>query len=174
MARTILFPTALTEHSADKTIIVTLQAGKNNRGFSLFELILVLLLLGVSMAIVLPNIEKGLQDREVRRSALGLAAAARDLRSKALFNGVAQQLVVNLPQNSYLAAGAAEVHLPAEVKFVSAGGGETVSRDLKRFYFFPNGSSFGGEVVLADSAKSTSYRVRFETLTGRVEVARAE
>jgi hypothetical protein len=125
------------------------------------------------MAVVLPNIEKGLQDREVRSSALGLAAAARDLRSKALFDGVAQQLVVNLPENSYLAARAAEVRLPSEVKFVSVGGGESINRDLKRFYFFPNGSSLGGEIVLADSTKSTSYLVRLEALTGRVEVARA-
>jgi general secretion pathway protein H len=152
---------------------VTLPVGKNNRGFSLFELILVLLLLGVSMAIVLPNIEKGLQDREVRSSALGLAAAARDLRSKALSDGVPQQLVVNLSENSYLAARSREVRLPAEVRFVSVGGGEAVNRELKRFYFFPNGSSLGGEIVLADSAKSTSYSIRLEALTGRVEVARA-
>ncbi|HEX9786552.1 MAG TPA: prepilin-type N-terminal cleavage/methylation domain-containing protein [Candidatus Binatia bacterium] len=153
---------------------MTLPAGNNNRGFSLFELILVLVLLGVSMAIVLPNIEKGLQDREVRSSALGLAAAARDLRSKALFDGVAQQLVVNLPQNSYLAAHATEVRLPPEVRFVSVGGGETISRDLKRFYFFPNGSSLGGEIVIADSVRSASYLIRMEALTGRVEVARAD
>lgn len=152
---------------------MTLRAGKNNRGFSLFELILVLLLLGVSMAIVLPNIQKGLEDRQVRRSALGLAAAARDLRSKALFDGVAQSLVVNLPENSYLAARAREIHLPPEVRFVSVGGGESVNRDLKRFYFFPNGSSLGGEIVLGDSAHATAYLVRFEALTGRVEVARA-
>lgn len=157
-----------------KTIIVTLRAGKDSRGFSLFELVLVLLLLGVSMAIVLPNVRQGLQDREVRNSALGLAAAARDLRSKALSGGVVQQLVVNLPENSYLAARAAEVRLPPDVSFVAVGGGETVNRDLKRFYFFPNGSTLGGEIVLADSAGSASYLVRLEALTGRVEVARAD
>ena len=153
---------------------MTLRAGKNNRGFSLFELILVLLLLGVGMAIVLPNIEKGLQDREVRSSALGLAAAARDLRTKALFDGVAQQLIVNLPDNSYLAARATEVRLPPEVRFVSVGGGEAIDRDLTRFYFFPNGSSLGGEIVLADSSKSAAYSIRLEALTGRVEVGRAQ
>jgi hypothetical protein len=30
----------------------------------------------------------------------------------------------------------------------------------------------GGEIVLADSAKSISYRIRMEALSGRVEVAR--
>ena len=131
-----------------------------------------LLLLGVSMAIVLPNIERGLQDREVRRSALGLAAAARDLRSRALLDGVPQRLVLNLPENSYLIARSTEVRLPPEIRFVSVDGGESVERDLKNFYFFPNGSILGGEIVLADSAKSISYLIRLEALTGRVEVAR--
>ena len=157
---------------AAKKITVTSAVGKNSRGFSLFELVLVLLLLGVSMAIVLPNIERGLQDREVRRSALGLAAAARDLRSRALLDGVPQRLVLNLPENSYLIARSTEVRLPPEIRFVSVDGGESVELDLKNFYFFPNGSILGGEIVLADSAKSISYLIRLEALTGRVEVAR--
>ena len=146
--------------------------GSDSRGFSLFELVLVLLLIGVSMAIVLPNIEKGFQDRTVRSSALGLAAAARDLRSRALLDGVPQQLVLNLPENSYRAAPSVEVRLPAEVRFVSVDGGEDLDRDHKRFYFFPNGSSLDGAIVLADSAKSISYLIRLEALSGRVEVAR--
>lgn len=157
---------------AAKTITVTSAVGKNNRGFSLFELILVLLLLGVSMAVVLPNIDRGLQDREVRKSALGLAAAARELRSRALLDGVPQRLVLNLPQNSYLVARSTEVRLPPEIRFASIQGGETVERDVKNFYFFPNGSILGGEIVLADNSRSSSYLIRFESLTGKVEVAR--
>lgn len=151
-----------------------LTAGKGNHGFSLLELILVLLLIGVSMLIVLPNIAKGLQEREVRSSALGLAATARDLRSRALFDGEPQQLVLNTAQNSYRVARTREIILPAEVRFVSVDGGEAVDRDNKRFYFYPNGSSLGGEIVLADSGKSISYLVRLEALTGRIEVSRAD
>ncbi|HKY07145.1 MAG TPA: prepilin-type N-terminal cleavage/methylation domain-containing protein [Candidatus Binatia bacterium] len=148
--------------------------GKSDRGFSLFELVLVLLLLGVSMAIVVPNINRGLQDREVRSSALGLAAAARELRSRALADGVPQRLVLNLSQNSYLVARLADVRLPPTIRFVSVDGGESVGRDLKSFYFFPNGSILGGEIVVGGTAQSISYLIRFEPLTGRVEVARAE
>ena len=157
---------------AAKTITVTSVVGKNSRGFSLFELVLVLLLLGVSMAIVLPSIDRGLQDREVRNSALGLAAAARELRSRALLDGVPQRLVLNLPQNSYLIGRSTEVYLSPEIKFASVDGGESVENDLKGFYFFPNGSILGGEIVLADSAQSISYRIRLESLTGSVKVAR--
>lgn len=151
---------------------MTLRAGNDDDGFSLLELVLVLLLLGVSMRIVLPNIQKGLEDRAVRISALGLAAAARDLRSRALFDGKAQELDLNLPQNSYRAARSNEVLLPPEVRFVSIDGGESLDRQSKRFYFFPNGSSLGGEIVLAGSEKSISYLVRLEALTGRIEVSR--
>jgi general secretion pathway protein H len=158
------------EFPAARKLTVTSPAGKDNRGFTLIELVLVLLLIGVSMVIVLPNIDKRLQDREVRVSALGLAAVARDLRSRALFAGLPQQLVLNLQQNSYLVAPSREVHLPPDVRFLSVEGGETVDRDIKRFYFFPNGSTLGGEIVLAGE-KSVSYLVRLEALTGKVEVS---
>lgn len=149
------------------------RVGKDKLGFSLLELILVLLLIGVSMLVVLPNIAKGLQDRQLRTSALGLAAAARDLRSRALFDGEPQQLVINLPQNSYSIARTREVRLPAEVRFESVDGGEIMDRDRKRFFFYPNGSGLGGEIVLADGEKSISYLIRLHALTGRVEVERA-
>ena len=152
---------------------MTLPAGKGD-GFTLLELILVLLLIGVSMMIVLPNIQKGLEDREVRLSALRLAAAARDLRSRALSDGQAKQLEINLAENNYRVARLAEVRLPPEVRFVSIDGGETLDRGSKRFYFFPNGSSLDGKIVLADEQKSISYLVRLEALTGRIEVLRGK
>lgn len=151
---------------------MTLRAGKGNGGFSLLELILVLLLIGASMMIVLPNIQKGLEDRAVRLSALSLAAAARDLRSRALSDGEAQQLEINLAENNYRVARTRRVQLPQEVRFAGIDGGETLDRDSKRFYFFPNGSSLGGEIILADSQRSISYFVRLEALTGRIEVLR--
>lgn len=147
-----------------------LPAGKGDDGFSLLELILVLLLIGVSMMIVLPNIQKGLEHREVRLSALRLAAAARDLRSRALSDGQAKELEINLAENNYRVARLAEVRLAPEVRFVSIDGGETLDRGSKRFYFFPNGSSLDGKIVLADEQKSISYLVRLEALTGRIEV----
>lgn len=150
-----------------------LPVGKDNRAFTLIELVLVLLLIGVSAVIVLSNIDKALADREVRVAALGLAATVRDLRSRALFDGVPQELSLNVAQNSYLAARSEEVRLPSEVKFVSVEGGEAVDRDTKKFYFFPNGSTLGGEIVVGGE-KGSSYRVRLEGLTGKVEVSRGD
>ena len=152
---------------------MTLTAGKDSRGFSLLELVLVLAVMGMSMAIVVPNLGRRLQEREVRSSALSLAALARDLRSRALLDGVAQQLIVSMAHNTYRVPKQSEIHLPQDVRIAAIEGGEAVERDTKRFYFFPNGSTLGGEIVVADSASSIAYSIRMEALTGKIEVARA-
>jgi prepilin-type N-terminal cleavage/methylation domain-containing protein len=157
---------------AAKAVTVTSLVGSDRRGFTFVEIILVLLLIGVSLLLVLPNINKGLQDREVRSSAMGLAAVARDLRRRAVLDGIPQLLVLYPQQNSYLVGRRREVQLPLEVMFASVEGGETIDRDTTKFYFFPNGSSLGGEIVLGDREGRTAYAVRFEGLTGRVAVAR--
>ena len=152
---------------------MTSTAGSDNRGFSLLELTLVLLLLGLSSLIVLPNIERGLKDRQVRGSALALAAVARDLRSRALDHGIPQRLVLRLGENSYMAAPNREFQLPPDVKFAQVEGGETADGQRRTFLFFPNGSSFGGIIVLSGGGAAL-YSVRLEPLTGKVEVSRGE
>jgi general secretion pathway protein H len=147
-----------------------LPVGSDSRGFSLLELVLVLLLLGLSGLIVIPNIEKGLQDRKVKGSALTLAAVARDLRSRALYEGIPQQLVLNLPQNSYRIKGDREVQLPPDVKFAEVQGGEMLGDGARQFLFFPNGSSYGGEIALSNSRQSLRYSIHLEPLTGKIAV----
>ena len=160
-------------HRAATAIIVTLLAGKNSRGFSLLELVLVLMVLGLSGLIVLPNVEKGLRDRDLRRSALALAAAARDLRSQALHKGMPQALVLNVSEGSYRIA-RNEVHFPSNVKIASVAGGEVLGDGSRQFLFFPNGSTFGGRIDLFSGADSTSYSIRLHPLTGTIDVMRGD
>jgi len=137
-------------------------------------LLLVLVVLGVSLLIVLPTIDTGLRERQVRRSALGLAAVARELRSRALFRGIPQRLVLNLADNSYLVAPDREVRLPLDVRFSQVEGGETVEKNVRQFIFFPNGSSLGGKIGLSGENGATSYSVRVEALSGKIDIRRGE
>lgn len=148
------------------------RAGENNRGFSLLELILVLVVLGLSSLLVLPSIDRNLRDQKLRRSVLALAAAARDLRSRAVHGGVPQQLIVDLPQNSYLLAQDREIHLPAEITIAGVNGGETLDSGIYRFLFFPNGSTLGGQIIISGVRYPASYAIRLEALTGKIEVLR--
>jgi general secretion pathway protein H len=152
---------------------MTSPAGSDSRGFSLLELTLVLVLLGLSSLIVLPNIESGLRDREVRGSALALAAVARDLRSRAVDRGVPQRLVLDLRDNSYAVARERAVQLPANVIFTQVRGGEGDMGERRTFVFFPNGSSAGGMIVLSDPSAG-SYAIRLHPLTGKIEVSRGQ
>jgi len=155
---------------AVKGITVILRTGSDSQGFSLLELLLVLLLLGLSSLIVLPTIDTGLRERDVRRSALGLAAVARELRSRAVYEGIPQQLVLNVVDHSYLVARDREVHLPSDVKFSQVEGGQTLEKSLRQFIFFPNGSSLGGQIGLSGGRNATGYSVRLEPLSGKVDV----
>jgi prepilin-type N-terminal cleavage/methylation domain-containing protein len=151
-----------------------LRVGSDNRGFTLLELLLVLLVIGVSSLIVLPTIDNGLRERQVRRSALGLAAAARDLRSRARYEGIPQRLVLNVTDNSYLVAHDREVRLPSDVRFAQVQGGETLDQSVRQFIFFPNGSNLGGEIALSGGPNASSYSVRLEPLSGKIDILRSD
>jgi general secretion pathway protein H len=153
-------------------IIVTLPVGKNNRGFSLLELMLVLVLLGVATAVVLPAIDRGLKNREARHAALSFAATARELGSRARSEGLPQSLVIDSIHNSYVASRSQEVSLPPNLSFSGVKGGEILENGLRRFSFYPNGANFGGRVDFSAGANGVQYSVRIQPLTGQVEVMR--
>jgi len=133
---------------------------------------LVLVLLGLSAAVVLPSIGRGLKSREARQAALGFAAAARELGSRAKSEGIPQRLVVDLRRNSYLLSRQKEIALPPNLAFAAVHGGEMLENGLRGFSFYPNGASFGGRVDISTGANGVQYSVRFHPLTGRVEVLR--
>ena len=133
---------------------------------------LVLVLIGLGAAVVLPAIGKGLKNREARQAALGFAAAARELGSRARSEGVPQRMVVDPTRNSYTLSRQTEIALPLNSAFAMVEGGEMLENGLHRFSFYPNGASFGGRVDISAGADGAQYSVRFHPLTGRVEVLR--
>lgn len=143
------------------------------KGFSLLELLIVLLLMSLSSLLVLPSIDKALRERELRQSVLGLAATARDLRARAIYNGTLQRLIVDPSENRYEAVSEATILLPSDAKITGIGGGEPLGGGERQFLFFPNGSILGGEIELA-GATGSAYLIRLEPLSGRVVVSRGK
>ena len=155
-----------------KGTIVMSPVGKDDRGFTLLELLVVLLLLGLASSIVLPAIDKGLREREVKLSALELAAVARELRNRAVYENSLQRLVFNPQENSYQAWRGKKVSLSSDIVIAGVEGGEPIGDGLRQFLFFPNGSLFGREVGISARAGSPLYIVLLDPLTGRVWVTR--
>lgn len=143
------------------------------RGFSLLELLVVLLLLSSISLIVLPAIDRGLSDREVRRSVLEVAAVARSLRSRAVYDGTLERLILNPSENSYEALRGKKVVLSSNIRISGINGGEPVGEGLRQFLFFPNGSTVGGEIGFSGQ-RGSAYIIRILPLSGRVVVVRGE
>ena len=139
------------------------------RGFSLIELMAVLLLIALAAAIVVPSIDRALRKREVKQSALGLAAVARDLRRQAVNGGLPMRLTVSPSENGYRASGKPPVYLSHELRISRVEGGEPIDNRLRQFVFFPNGSILDGTIELSDR-EGTSYVISFDPLAGRVVV----
>jgi len=144
---------------------------KNRAGFTLIELVIVLVILGIASAIAYPALDRAVRKREARQSVLALAAVARDLRRRAIDEGKLKRLTVEPRANSYLASGREIIRLPDTVAMTGATGGEPIGERLTQYVFFPNGSLLGGEIALSDR-QGSSYVVRMEAMVGRVVVIR--
>ncbi len=139
------------------------------RGFSLIELIAVMLLIALAAAIAVPAMDRAMRKREVKQSALGLAAVARDLRRQAINGGLPMRLTVSPSENGYHASGKPPVYLSHELRISRVEGGEPIDNRLRQFVFFPNGSILDGMIELSDR-DGASYTISFDPLAGRVVV----
>jgi general secretion pathway protein H len=147
------------------------EADRHLRGFTLVELVIVLLILGIASVIAVPALDHAIKKREARQSVLGLAATARDLRRRAIDQGTLKRLTVEPLANSYLASDGEIIRLPDTVVMTAASGGEPIGQRLTQYVFFPNGSIVGGEIELTDRA-GAAYVIRMEAMVGRVVVIR--
>jgi general secretion pathway protein H len=144
------------------------------KGFSLIELLLVLLLIGIGTFIAVPSLDRGLKERVVKQSALGLAATARDLRSRAIYGGFPHRLILDSSENSYQSVPGRKTFLPPDVMLSGVTGGEPLTTDSRQFFFFPNGSVLGGEIRLAREEGRSAYVITLNPLSGRVVVRPSE
>ena len=152
-------------------IVLTRPVSENRQGFTLVELVIVLLIVAIGAAIAAPALDRAVKKREARQSVLALAAVARDLRRRAIDEGKLKKLTVEAPTNSYLPSDRDIIHLPETIAITGVTGGEPIGQRLRQFTFFPNGSLVGGEIELSDR-RGSAYVVRMEAMVGRIVVIR--
>ena len=109
----------------------------------------------------------------MRQAALGIAAAARNLRSRAIYDSTLERLIVNRLENSYRVSDDQVVQLSPDVRIAGIDGGEPLGEGLRQFVFYPNGSVLGGEIGISGSG-GPAYIIRLEPLLGRVTILRSK
>ena len=141
------------------------------RGFSLIELVAVLVLVAIALSLVSVAFTKSLDNAKVQAASRDLVAALRYTRGQAIVKGQQAALDIDLQNNTYQAPGKQIVHLPREMRMtLLTADSEQTGATSGRIRFFPDGASTGGHISVFMGQRE--WRVNVSWLTG--EVAREE
>jgi general secretion pathway protein H len=139
------------------------------RGFTLFEMLAVILLIGLASAAVAIPISQGLASARVNAASGELAAALRYTRTQAIVKGESQALEVNVDAATYHPPGKGDVHLPRDMRVsITSAREDQANASTGRIRFFPDGSSTGGRITLKRGQRE--WHVNVGWLTGAVSV----
>ncbi len=158
-----------------------------NRGFSLLEVIVVLVLLSLSLALIAPSLSRFSKSVELKAAAKKVAAILRYYRSEAINKGKVYQVIFD---SNLMAVKAQSIEsedqeetekteakssqktysLPAGVQMKELNIESTqYPSDLPAIEFYPNGGSNGGDILL-DTQIQKGYKIRVNFLTGTVVI----
>ncbi len=139
------------------------------RGFTLLELLAVIVLLALAMTLAGFALSRSLADARVAAAGSDLAAALRWTRSRAIASGRSTALELDLANARYRAADQAPVSLPTGMQIaLTTAASERIDSARARIRFFPDGSSTGGHIVLTHGGHR--WRIDVAWLTGSVSM----
>jgi len=140
------------------------------RGFTLVELLVVMVIASLAMALVLPSLSGARTRLELNSATRQLSAALRHARSQAIARHADVALVLNVEDRSYRYSDEpARYALPDTLNLkLLTSQSELVGSDSGAIRFFPDGSSTGGRIVLL--ADGTDQAIDVNWLTGRISI----
>ena len=139
------------------------------RGFTLIELMAVILLLAIALTAVTFSFSKSLRSARITAASRDLVAALRYTRGQAIVKGKQQVLLLNLDDNSYTAPGKSAIKLPAEMHMqLTTAEQEVTGGNSGGIRFFADGSSTGGHISVLQDRRE--WRINVAWLTGEIEL----
>jgi len=145
----------------------------DSRGFTLLEILIVLVIIAIAATVVAPSLESGFRARELRSAVRAVAGSLRGMQSDAIRSGKTGTLVIDPVRNALAVDQTARtIDLGDVAGIVQIHGGELAPGGVVRVNFYPNGSTSGLAVWIADreSPGDSSYVVRLDPLIGLVTV----
>ena len=151
-----------------------MRGAECQRGFTLLELMVVLVIAAVAMTIVPPLIAQAIPGAQLKSAAREVAAGLRYARNKALTSDQEAVLLLDIDGRNFSVSGRKRQYaLPdhLEITLLTA---ESEMRGEKKggIRFFPEGGSTGGRITLA--AGPREYAVDVDWLTGKVRILESE
>src|SRR5215470_3700680 len=146
-------------------------------GFTLLELIMVLMIVGIAAALVGPTIGNRLIQADARRIALEVRSAADLMRVRAVQSGQEGIMVVDPQENAYWReGGGGPVQVAPESGVLSARSYWLRENGQVEFHFYPDGTNSGGVIRIAQErgAAATAYIVVLDPLLGLASISQDE
>lgn len=154
-----------------------------SRGFSLIEMIIVLIIIGLMTMVVMPRLGKTLQNLEVRGAAKRISGILRYCRSESVnksriysasFDTTSRLLSVQSTEEEGKSRVERSYTLPEEIQVEKIDPGKTLlESSFPTFEFYPNGGSNGGTALIR-RVESRAYLIQIDSLTGTVKVEEAK
>ncbi len=156
--------------SGGRTRLSAPGSPRYSNGFTLLEL-MVVLIIAVSMVALVPPLLSGLaKSSELKGAARQLAAALRSARNEAVTKQHEGTLSLDLERRRFQVTGSErEFSLPEaiSIKLLTAQS-ELLGGSSGSIRFFPDGSSTGGHITVAN--ERLAYTVNVDWLTGRITI----
>ena len=146
------------------------------RGFTLVELMIVMVIMAVAAVLVTPAVRSGTEQREVRRTLQRFVSAVRQSSTLAVYQRRTVELTLRPLEGSYSVGDADEDEeqqgLPALAAFGAVDGGRYEGSDAVIFDFYPTGGSSGGavELLFATRRGDQIYLLTIDPLISRISV----
>jgi type II secretion system protein H len=161
-----------------------------NEGFSLIELMVVLILMSLSIALVTPSLSRFSRTVELKAAAKKVSTILRYCRSEAVNKGQVYQTRFDSNSREVRVQSTAlkeekdekkeekvtqkTYALPEGIRMKEVDNPSSQSpSDSPLIEFYPNGGSNGGTILL-DCQDRIGYKIKVDFLTGMVKVERAE
>ncbi|KAE9651296.1 type II secretion system protein [Pseudomonas sp. PB105] len=133
------------------------------RGFTLLEMLVVIVLISIAAGLVGFGLQQGLRAAKERQAVGQIVEALRSTRARAIVSGTTESTVFDLRNLSVQAPGRPKQHWPAGLQVTL----HTAEQAGSAVDFYPDGSSTGGNLLLANGSRR--WRIDIGWLTGSVQ-----
>jgi general secretion pathway protein H len=143
------------------------------RGFTLIELIAVIVLVGIVAVVAGMSFASSLSGAKIQAASRDLVAALRYTRGQAIVKGEQKVLMLDLENNTYQAPGKGSVDLPKDMVLrLTTAQQELVGENKGGIRFFADGSSTGGNIAVVLGERE--WKINVGWLTGEISLDRPE
>ena len=139
----------------------------NSRGFTLIEILVVMLLIAVSGSLVFLNVGRSAAQKQGRLFAQEMIGIVKNARGASLASSRPVAFYISSADRlCWVEGGAPSLKVPEKV-LIQAQGIVQVDADVYGIYFYPDGSSSGGLITLSANGE-LFFAFRVDMLTGLV------